>query len=203
MKPVYLIKKLESLDWSAVQPVSLAHTGWLKQNAVEARAQLCLIEDELWVRMEAKEAPIRATLTSVLDQVCDDSCLEFFLAIRVEDTRYFNFEFNPLGTLNLGFGGERASRVRQIIKNPEKTFSPRPFLKENGWGIEFKIPASFLKIYELSFNFGGEMHGNFYKCGDMTEVPHYLAWAPLSCETPDYHRREDFGILRFEEQNNK
>ena len=58
---------------------------------------------------------------------------------------------------------------------------------------------SFLQVYDPGFHFGGEMHCNFYKCGDLTEVLHYLAWAPLSCETPDYHRRQDFGVLRFEE----
>ena len=45
----------------------------------------------------------------------------------------------------------------------------------------------------------GEAAGNFYKCGDRTETPHYLAWAKLSCDHPDYHRRQDFGTLRFEE----
>ena len=47
--------------------------------------------------------------------------------------------------------------------------------------------------YELA----GEGACNFYKCGDLTEIPHYLAWAPLSCDTPDYHRRQDFGCLKF------
>ena len=49
------------------------------------------------------------------------------------------------------------------------------------------------------FALRGEAAGNFYKCGDRTETPHYLAWAKLSCDHPDYHRRQDFGTLRFEE----
>lgn len=199
MKPVYSVKMLERPDWDAVPVVELKHTGWLEACPIEAKAQVCCDGENLWVRMEAVEAPIRATLTGKLDAVCTDSCLEFFLAPWSEDARYFNFEFNPLGALYLGFGGERATRVRQVVKDAEKSFAPKPFFTAEGWGIEYRIPVSFLQVYDPGFHFGGEMHCNFYKCGDLTEVPHYLAWAPLSCETPDYHRRQDFGVLRFEE----
>ncbi|MBE6037541.1 MAG: hypothetical protein E7223_08055 [Clostridiales bacterium] len=200
MKSVYPVKKLPSLDWASVPAAELRHTGWLEPCEVAAKAQLCLAGEDLHVRLEAAEQPVRALVTSPLEPVCNDSCLEFFLAPWEGDPRYFNFEFNPLGTLNLGFGGERASRVRQVVKNPEAVFCPKPFFTETGWGIEFRIPASFLQIYQPGFRFGGEMSGNFYKCGDLTEVPHYLTWAPLRCEQPDYHRPQDFGRLCPEEK---
>lgn len=200
MEPVYFIKRMKRADWSAVPAAELKHTGWLNACAVDAKAQVCCVGEDLRVRMEAREAPVRATVTAPLDPVCTDSCLEFFLAPRADDARYFNFEFNPLGTLNLGFGGERPLRVRQIAKNAEELFSPAPFFTGGGWGIEFRVPAAFLRIYDPDFRFGGDMRGNFYKCGDLTEAPHYLAWAPLHCETPDFHRRQDFGLLRMEKQ---
>lgn len=199
MKPVYAVKRMDTPDWSVVPAVELRHTGWLEPCPIEAKAQLCWDRAEtLWVRLEAKEAPIRATLTGKLDPVCSDSCLEFFLAPWPEDARYFNFEFNPLGTLYLGYGAERSSRVRQIVKDPEGIFAPAPYLTEDGWGIVFRVPLSFLRVYDPAFSFGTELHANFYKCGDLTETPHYLAWSPLSCDTPDYHRRQDFGVLRLE-----
>ena len=37
--------------------------------------------------------------------------------------------------------------------------------------------------------------GNFYKCGDATEMPHYLSWNPIQTERPDFHRPEFFGEL--------
>lgn len=200
MKPVYTVKTMERIDWSAVPAAELLHTGWLAENEVRAAAQVCRMGEDLYVRLEAKEQPIRATVTSPIEPVCMDSCLEFFLAPWAEDNRYFNFEFNPLGTLNLGFGGERASRVRQVVKNPEEVFRPRPFETEEGWGIEFRIPADFLRIYNPKASLAEEFGGNFYKCGDLTEEPHYLAWAPLQSETPDYHRPQDFGILRLESE---
>ena len=60
------------------------------------------------------------------------------------------------------------------------------------------MPLSFVQLYFPEAQFAGEAAGNFYKCGDETETVHYLAWAPLSSEKPDYHRRQDFGALVFE-----
>ena len=139
----------------------------------------------------------RRALRGPLEQVCCDSCLEFFFAPSLGDARYFNFEWNPLGTLYLGFGAERSTRVRQIVKDAQALFAPKPFTTAEGWGIEFSIPASFIRMYMPGFALAGEAACNFYKCGDHTEVQHYMAWAPLSSEKPDYHRRQDFGLIAF------
>ncbi len=194
----YTVKKVTAVDWADIPAVELTHTGWLKPVDISARAQLCHDGEYLYVRMEAEEFDIRATLTGLLDQVCNDSCLEFFFAPLPGDERYFNFELNPLGTLYLGFGGPRATRVRQIVKKPEELFDPRPFPGEKGWGIEYRIPAEFIARYFPGYAFKGEAACNFYKCGDDTAHPHYLAWSPLTSATPDYHCRGDFGRLVFE-----
>ena len=199
MKPAYYVKKVETRDWKQIEKVTLVHTEWLEKSSVTATAQVCYDHEGLWVRMEAQESPVRATLTGDLDSVCTDSCLEFFFAPDSADRRYFNFEFNPLGTIYLGFGAERATRVRQILRDSRELFSQKPFFTDTGWGIEFRIPLSFIQMYFPGYTCSGESCCNFYKCGDRTEVPHYLAWAPLTSNTPDYHRRQDFGILKFSE----
>ena len=197
MKPEYYVKKVETRDWEQIEKVTLVHTEWLEKSSVTATAQVCCDHEGLWVRMEAQENPVRATLTGDLDSVCTDSCLEFFFAPDSADRRYFNFEFNPLGTIYLGFGAERATRVRQILRDSRELFSQKPFFTDAGWGIEFRIPLSFIQMYFPGYTFSGESCCSFYKCGDRTEMPHYLAWAPLTSDTPDYHRRQDFGILKF------
>ena len=198
MKPIYTVKRMPTPDWNEVPAVELAHAPWLEPCAVAARARLCRDDEALWVRMEAEESPIRAELTGKLDPVCTDSCLEFFYAPNAEDKRYFNFEWNPLGTLCLGFGGSRPTRVRQVVKDAEALFRPRPYRTGTGWGIVFRIPLTFLRLYFPDYEFLGEAACNFYKCGDATPVPHYLAWAPLSSDTPDFHRRQDFGRVLFD-----
>ena len=64
--------------------------------------------------------------------------------------------------------------------------------------MTYQIPGDFLRMYMPEFDFTGSAAGNFYKCGDQTQVPHYLAWSSLTCDTPDYHRRGDFGTLVFD-----
>lgn len=192
----YLVSYADQPDWSRIPSVQLIHTGWLAPCPITATAQLCHNGKDLFVRMQAQESPIRAQLSGPLDQVCNDSCLEFFFAPLSGDKRYFNFECNPLGNLYIGFGAERPTRVRQIVKDLT-AFEIQPFTTEGGWGVSYKIPGSFLRTFMPEFDFTGSAACNFYKCGDQTQTPHYLAWAPLTCDAPDYHRRGDFGTLTF------
>lgn len=198
MSCMYTVKKVSAPDWSVIETAEMKHQPWLAPCDIEAKAQLCHDGEKLHVRLEAKEANIRAEQAGALDQVCNDSCLEFFFAPKADDKRYFNFEVNLLGNIYVGFGAERPTRVRQIVKNPKALFDPKPFRTEKGWGIEYKVPLSYIQLYMPDAVFAGEAACNFYKCGDLTEKPHYLAWAPLTSEKPDYHRRWDFGKLIFE-----
>lgn len=193
----YTILYQSTPDWETVPTVELRHTGWLAESPVRAWAQLCHDDRALWVRMEAEESPVRATLNEPLDQICNDSCLEFFLAPDPSDSRYLNFEFNPLGNLYLGFGSTRPTRVRQIVSSKEQLFRPKPFFTERGWGIVYCIPFDFIRNYYPHFQAIGDMVGNFYKCGDLTPQPHYLSWMVMHTDMPDFHRRQDFGTLRF------
>ena len=194
----YNILRQTMVNWEAIPAVELHHTGWLEQAPVRAWAKLCCDDHAIWVRMEAEESPVRATLHDPLDEVYQDSCLEFFLAPNPKDNRYFNFEFNPLGNVYLAFGSIRPTRVRQIVASKEELFCPEPFYTEKGWGITYRIPFSFIQNYFPAFEPRGEMAGNFYKCGDLTQQPHYLSWMTMHTDTPDFHRRQDFGTLRFE-----
>ena len=194
----YVVKRMETPDWTKIEAVELVHQPWLAPCDIAAKAQACHDGENLYIRMEAEEKDILATLTGPLDQVCNDSCLEFFFAPKADDIRYFNFEWNKLCNAYVGFGGERKTRVRQILKSPQDIFAPKSFETEKGWGIEYRVPASYIQMYMPEFRFEGEAACNFYKCGDKTKTQHYLAWAPLTSEKPDYHRRQDFGRMIFE-----
>ena len=194
----YRVARVNAPDWSKIEAVELVHQPWLEPCDIAAKAQLCHDGENLYVRMEAKEEKIRAEVTSPYEQVCADSCLEFFFSPKAGDRRYFNFEWNLLGNCYVGFGRERKTRARLILKDPKGRFEPKPFKTEAGWGIEYKIPGEFIRDYAPDFEFAGEAACNFYKCGDLTEKPHYLAWAPLLSEKPDYHRPQDFAAMIFE-----
>ena len=46
---------------------------------------------------------------------------------------------------------------------------------------------------------GVAWRANFYKCADASSHPHWLTWAPVDWPQPDFHRKEFFGTLVFEQ----
>ncbi|GHV78463.1 hypothetical protein AGMMS49944_02540 [Spirochaetia bacterium] len=188
-------------DWDAIEKTELTHALWLpRPDGMRAFGQLCYNQDALKVRLTAHEKNPLARSLGLTDYVHIDSALEFFFSPLPDDPRYFNFEFNLRGTIYLGFGFDRYRAARQLIPDYRSLFSVTPFQFDGGWGIDFVIPVSFIGIYLPSFKLekGLVLRGNFYKCGEETEPPHYLAWNPVEWETPEFHRPECFGQFRLE-----
>jgi hypothetical protein len=183
--------------WDGIEKAEINLSPWQAYpEGISACAQLVYNKENLFIRLSAREEAALARFDGLLDMVCNDSCLEFFFS-PLQDSPYFNFEFNPKGAVYLGFGTDRYHSVRQIVPDYFKFFSVAPFTIEHGWGVEFTIPFSFLNLYLPSFNpeKGKRFRGNFYKCGNETRAPHYLTWNPVVSDKPDFHRPECFGIL--------
>lgn len=180
--------------WDAVEPIPIDRALWLPDAGISAEGRLAYSDDALRVRLTARERRIRAVERGPLGRPCEDSCLEFFLAPLPEDPHYINIEFNPNATLWLGLG-DGASRARLL---PERDWlSPRAFQLPDGWGIEYSVPYALLRLLFPGFSPVGTLRGNFYKCGDKTVQPHYLAWNPVSGATPNFHQPWDFGMFIF------
>ena len=129
-----------------------------------------------------------------------DSCVEFFVK-RPDDETYINFEFNCIGTCDASIRRSREEKVDltppqldTILRYPSL---PREPFKEKsgyqGWSLLVVIPFRLLGIKQRQFP--QKLLGNFYKCADATESPHYLSWSPIQTEQPDFHRPEYFGEL--------
>lgn len=158
-------------------------------------------EDSIYLKYYVTEKHIRAVNTRTNDPVYEDSCVEFFVSF--DDSGYYNFECNSLGTFLLYFGTdlehrnplpdsviERIKTYTTIQKNAsDKTYS---------WTITWIIPKSIF-IYHPQLSLSKQTYSaNFYKCGDKTEEPHFLTWSPIRTETPAFHRPEFFGKISFE-----
>jgi hypothetical protein len=187
-------------DWDNIETAPIDSALWLTPpSGLMAAAQLCYGEDRLKVRLQAREQDPLSRFGGLLDMVCLDSCLEFFFSPWEDDNRYFNFEFNPAGAMYLGFGRGRYSSVRQVLPDYREQFAVQSFNFDSGWGIDFSIPLGFIQLYAPLFKFipGLTLRANFYKCGDETKSPHYLAWNPIDCDHPEFHRSQDFGRIVF------
>lgn len=135
--------------------------------------------------------------------VSEDSCVEFFMNIPGNE-EYWNFEFNCIGTTNASHRVTREHPIRltdgQIAQiRRYASCGTRPFEEMEGlfaWELMIAIPFSLIGLDAAHLPSG--LRGNFYKCGTKTASPHFLSWAPIATEKPDYHRPEFFGDLIFE-----
>ena len=183
--------------WEEIERLNIDIPLWRDAGNIAAWAQVAWDDQTLYVRLVAREAAIRAVETGPLGHPWEDSCLEFFFAPVAGDARYINIEFNKNACCCLGLG-DGAERTRLI---PERDWlNPRAFDLDDGWGIEYRVPFALIRQLFPGFapGSGDVIRANCYKCGDKTEHEHFLAWSPVTSETPNFHRPQDFGEMRFE-----
>ena len=182
--------------WAAVPRLETGCVLWLPDAGIRAFGQFCHDAEYLYVHLRAVERDIRAEYTAPLSPVCQDSCLEFFFMPEGED-RYLNFEVNPNGCLLAGFGRGRADRIFLHRGDLRELFGIRTARTPDGWEVFYRIPLQFIQLFCPGYRFEGSLRANIYKCGDQTVNTHYLSWAPINLESPDFHRPEFFGKMKF------
>lgn len=150
------------------------------------------------------EKNILAQETRTNGDIYKDSCVEFF--ISMDNKNYYNFEFNCIGTIHIGYGSGRKNRVPVQPEIAEKieivsSLGNQPFAEKNGeyeWEMMIRIPLNCFAFDKVETLQDKNATANFYKCGDETSEPHFVTWNPIGTENPDYHCPEFFGKIRFE-----
>lgn len=169
----------------------------------ESRAALFGVEGEgIHALLWSWEENPRCVCTKRDEPVYTDSCLELFLLPVDGDKRYINFEVNKNGVYLSQIGTCREDRVFiKELTDLEPVISPMEIEAdgEKAWGVDILIPESFISaLYGTDFVLcETKIKGNFYKCGDKTEFPHYGSHFPVKTENPDFHRPEFFGDIIF------
>lgn len=132
--------------------------------------------------------------------MCEDSCVEFFLKVPGSE-EYWNFEFNCIGTVNASHRKDRKNPTRLTDAEIDRikryaSCGTSPFNEMEGlfpWTLTIAIPFDLIgldpKILPVT------IEGNFYKCASGTSMPHYLSWAPIKTEAPNFHCPEFFGQI--------
>lgn len=197
----YIIKRVSGTpDWSAIPTLPVNNILWLPDAGVRMTQQICYDDTALYIHQRAVEQHVRAENEGPMARVCEDSCMEFFFCPDPDSDRYFNFEWNIIGSLHLGLCGGHGFSVRLQPKDVVELFQYRSARTEGGWEIFYRIPLSFIRLIfpEFELHPGTAFRANCYKCGDKTAVPHYLSWNPCTCKTPNFHRPCDFGLMRLD-----
>ena len=146
--------------------------------------------------------------TEDMQQVCFDSCVEFFVQPK-DNTRYYNFEFsgnehmllyNITNCRSGNFTEATPEDLAGIIRRSSLPARMNPEYKNKlNWTFFFAIPIAFFVKYADPFDpalSGQTWHGNFTKCADGSSHPHWLSWQML--KQLDFHQPACFGELTFE-----
>jgi len=161
-------------------------------------------KEYLYIKFYVKEHHASAVTQCNNGPVCEDSCCEFFCSF--DESGYYNLETNCVGAQLFGWhpvgaSGQKASG--EIIQSIQKFSSlgnevPLSIKGNVEWQLVLCIPASAFFMHPgLWFGKGMSIRANFYKCGDKTDIPHFVAWNPIVSPKPDFHRPECFGLVRF------
>ena len=185
---------------------AIDHQNWFGVEGIKVSFTIGHDGSNIYLSYHVVEPQVRAVNTEFNSPVWEDSCVEFFFSPSRDKAFYYNFECNAIGTVLCGYGKDRHKRehlpesvLSQVETIPSLGKEPIGRIwGETNWDLRVKIPKEvlvFSKIEDLS---GLKAKGNFYKCGDKLENPHYLSWEPVRSPDPNFHLPEHFGQLSFQ-----
>lgn len=160
--------------------------------------------DALFIKFNVHGSMLKAIYSEDQSPVYKDSCVEFFCRVPGSEY-YFNFEFNCIGVCRAATRKSRNEAVRPLsseklmLVKRYSSLGTRVFKEMEGmfeWDLSLKIPFELIGLNPEALP--EYLLGNFNKCADDTDSPHYVTWSPIQSEKPDFHHPECFGKLLFE-----
>lgn len=194
---------LTSPLWQNVAIHEIACLNWPQFNyKPKVNFSIACTPDGIILKFFVEEEGTLAQVITNNDKVYNDSCVEFFVSIP-GDEAYYNFEFNCIGTLLLGYGASRSNRQagpQEALKSifRQSTLGSKAItcsMGEVSWELVVAIPYSAFFMHRIQTFRAETLRVNFYKCGNEMPQPHYLSWSPINTPQPDFHRSECFGEL--------
>ncbi len=179
----------------------------------ETQCKLLYNEQGIYGLFQVKDQYVRSVSTEFQENVCRDSCVEFFVG-PADGRGYLNFEFNCGGNMLVfqvvdarrsdnGFAdykilteddiaGMRQFTTMPPVVEPEIT---EPVTWRRGFFIPFTVfrKTTGMRDAEIS---GQIWRANLYKCADQTSHPHWASWQPIS--ELNFHLPECFGEISFD-----
>lgn len=195
------------LDAANIPFEKIGEVNWEKDfpYTPSVKFRMAHTHNHILIHYQVEEQSVRAMAPADNGHVWEDSCCEFFVSPD-DDGTYYNIEANCAGKVLLANGPDRHARtyaeansVAQIAR--WSSLGSEPFDEKVGncaWQMTLVIPTTvFFKHQDVQLA-GKKMKANFYKCGDLLQVPHFLSWNKISVERPDFHRPDFFGNIEFE-----
>lgn len=210
-EPITIDANWDKPAWQDIQPLELTHhMGDKPDHFPKVQAKLAYDAENIYVIFRVDDRYVRAVAPHHQGMVCRDSCAEFFFAPGMDVSKgYFNLEMNCGGTMLLHFQviprkdmvpltDEELATIEVAASQP-RIVDPE-ITEPTTWFIEYRLPVAIVDKYlpdAAKPAPGVQWRANFFKCADDTSHPHWLTWAKVNRERPDFHVPEDFGVLVF------
>lgn len=211
------IRKIDVVDLTAeripkvfkekdIQYNAVDNVNWPSDYPYKPDFKLAVAHDgkNIFIHYKVSEKTSRAAADMDCGPVWEDSCVEFFFA--PDENGYYNFECTCIGKLLIAYGADRHERQQSPREALEMvgrwaSIGTEPFAEKpcGPWEVALAIPVSALFRHEIHDLDNLVAKANFYKCGDLLSTPHFISWAPIKTETPDFHRPEFFAELEFDD----
>ena len=185
--------RLSSYHWEAPAPYR-----------PETYANIGVVGGSLVALLKCYEEDPKTACLNRDDPVYTDSCLEFFVAPVSERDEYINVECNSKGVFLSEFGaGKYGRRLVSDLTPLSPLVDSFSGEDDNGayWGVFVEITKEFVcSIYNINIDSVGfsKVKLNFYKCGDGCQIPHYLAFSPVTTLPPGFHNPDCFATFKKE-----
>jgi len=191
------------LDKSAVSFHRIDMVNWKNYlYRPEVKFRIAHTGETILLNYRINETDIKAVCNQDNGKVWEDSCVEFFVSFI--EGQYYNIECNCIGKILIGKGSGKSGRVHlpeDLLKKVDRwaSLGDSPVENRSGdWEVSLVIPKEiFYPNITKAFD-KIKAKGNFYKCGDCLQTPHFLSWNPIESETPNFHLPAFFGYLLFE-----
>lgn len=198
--------------WLSAEPLDLTHhMGDPPAHRPRTQAKLLYDSDAIRVIFRVADRFVRAVAEKFHDKVCRDSCVELFFTPGPDiGEGYFNFEFNCCGKMlaahqvvpatDIRHLAEHHCRAVKIVRSLDADTIDPEITAPTTWTLAARIPFDMLANYATVVRpaAGVKWLANAYKCADNTSGPHWLTWAPIDWDGPNFHLPEFFGELVFE-----
>jgi len=196
--------------WKKIRALNITnYMGSVPAFKPSVQAKMAYDKENLFIIFRVKDQFVRCITKDINGPVWEDSCVEFFFS--PDDNfpeRYFNLEINCGGTPLMHYNRVPKKEITelaaedikmiQIAHTMPQIINPEIKLPVE-WTIEYKIPLTMLEKYSrvVRPRSGINWRGNFYKIAENNSNPHYLTWAVVKNDIPDFHLPQFFGILKF------
>ena len=191
------------INWQEVPEEKLGFFLWDSAAEYNVYFKMCFLKGEgIALRMRCDETSLRAEGKVRDDRVWEDSCMEMFLCPFEDAEEYVNFEINCKGVYLSQYGKIREDRVFiKEITDIAPQVSTEIF--DDGWKLELFVPCELIsQVYGKEF-FADKckIKGNFTKCGDLTQYPHYISFSRLAGLDKGFHNPQYFSKIMVDERN--